>query len=111
MMSNVVLRELNKFSILKCIPKLFSFGYCGKGEEFCESSSISDIKAVTNERQRKTRQGTKDKTTRTTSSKSGAGCVLEDVEWVGGDLPPIVGGGGVRLDKNTSEECFTRYIW
>ena len=42
-------------------------------------------------------------------SRSGAGCVLEDVEWVGGDLPPIVGGGGVSLDSNNSEECFTRH--
>jgi len=41
-------------------------------------------------------------------SRSGAGCVLEDVEWVGGDLPPIVGGGGVSLDRNNSEACFTR---
>ena len=36
--------------------------------------------------------------------------MLENVEWVGGDLPPIVGGGGLRLDKNTSDECFNRFV-
>merc|ERR1711892_1040365 len=77
-------------------PCCSSFGYCRKSSGFCEPSSRSDSKTITNERQRKPRQNTKDKATRETSSKSGAGCVLENVEWVGGDLPPIVGGGGVH---------------
>ena len=39
---------------------------------------------------------------------SGFGCELEDVEWVGGDLPAIVGGGGIELDRDTEDECFER---
>ena len=41
-------------------------------------------------------------------TRSGAGCVLDDAEWVGGDLPAILGGGGVRLDRDTADECFNR---
>ena len=75
-------------------------------ERFCNKGSDSKQRKIA--KQRKPRQGNEDKIPKTTSSKSGAGCVLENAEWVGGDLPPIVGGGGVRLDMNTSEECFTR---
>ena len=82
--------------------ELCRFGYCGKGEGFCTPSSRSNLRLNTSARQRKSNQ--------TKTSKSGAGCVLENVEWVGGDLPPIVGGGGVRLDKNTSDECFNRFV-
>ena len=34
--------------------------------------------------------------------------MLDDVEFVGGDLPAIVGGGGIKLDRNTATECFNR---
>ena len=27
---------------------------------------------------------------------------------MGGDLPSIVGGGGIRLDRDTADECFNR---
>ena len=65
-------------------------------------------------------------------SRSGAGCVLEDTELVGGDIPAILGGGfeiniflanpqlpgpggyifyvsgGITLDRDTADECFRR---
>ena len=41
-------------------------------------------------------------------TRSGSGCVLDDAEWVGGDLPTIVGGGGIRLDRDDADECFNR---
>ena len=40
--------------------------------------------------------------------RSGAGCVLDDAELVGGDLPVIVGGGGITLDRDDADECFNR---
>ena len=66
--------------------------------------------------------------------RSGAGCVLEDTELVGGDIPAILGGGfeikylfcqasttwtwklkvyfhvsgGITLDRDTADECFRR---
>ena len=41
-------------------------------------------------------------------TRSGAGCVLDDAELVGGDLPAIVGGGGITLDRDDADECFNR---
>ena len=63
--------------------------------------------------------------------RSGAGCVLEDTELVGGDIPAILGGGvslfwsilktfmfghscfsssgGISLDRDTADECFRRW--
>ena len=43
-----------------------------------------------------------------TRTRSGAGCVLDDAELVGGDLPVIVGGGGITLDRDDADECFNR---
>ena len=40
--------------------------------------------------------------------KSGAGCSLQDTDIVGGDLPVSLGGGGVTLDRDSSDQCFTR---
>ena len=72
-----------------------SFGFCGKGEGFCTPSTRRD-------------SGTASRARPATRSRSGAGCVLDDVEFVGGDLPAIVGGGGIKLDRNTATECFNR---
>ena len=70
-----------------------SFGFCGTGEGFCTPSN----------------RGTNNPDSRTrTRTRSGAGCVLNDAEWVGGDLPAILGGGGVELDRDTADECFNR---
>jgi len=71
------------------------FGFCGKGEGFCTPSTRRD-------------SGTASRARPATRSRSGAGCVLDDVEFVGGDLPAIVGGGGIKLDRNTATECFNR---
>jgi len=72
------------------------FGFCGKGEGFCTPSTRTD-------------SGNGGSRARPASRRrSGAGCVLDDVEWVGGDLPVIVGGGGIKIDRNTADECFNR---
>eukprot|EP00090_Calanus_glacialis_P014339 TRINITY_DN2312_c0_g1_i2.p1 TRINITY_DN2312_c0_g1~~TRINITY_DN2312_c0_g1_i2.p1 ORF type:complete len:330 (-),score=69.34 TRINITY_DN2312_c0_g1_i2:58-1047(-) len=73
------------------------FGFCGKGEGFCTPSTRRDSGTATATRTRPA-----------TRTRSGAGCVLDDVEWVGGDLPAIVGGGGIKIDRNTANECFSR---
>ena len=41
-------------------------------------------------------------------SQSGSLCLLPDTELVGGDLPPIYGGGGLSLERATPEECASR---
>merc|ERR1711892_54822 len=74
-----------------------SFGFCGKGEGFCTPSTRRDSGSGTASRARPA-----------TRTRSGAGCVLDDVEWVGGDLPAIVGGGGIKIDRDTATECFNR---
>jgi len=72
------------------------FGFCGMGEGFCTPSS----------RGTNNRGGSRARPTG--SRRSGAGCVLDDAEWVGGDLPAILGGGGIELDRDTADECFNR---
>merc|ERR1712117_286245 len=76
-----------------------SFGFCGTGEGFCtpapRRSGSSGARPASG-------SGSRSRT------RSGAGCVLDDAEWVGGDLPAIVGGGGVRLDRDDADECFNR---
>jgi len=67
-------------------PCCSSFGYCGKGEGFCIPA---------------TRRGPE-------SRKTGAGCSLEDTEFVGGDIPRSLGGGGIKLDIDSAESCFAR---
>ena len=71
------------------MKNIFSFGYCGKGEGFCTPA---------------TRTGP------ASPKKSGAGCSLENVNIIGGDLPRSIGGGGVKLDRDSSDQCFIRYI-
>jgi len=73
-----------------------SFGFCGMGEGFCTPST------------RTSSGGSSSRSRPASRTRSGAGCVLEEVEWVGGDLPAIVGGGGIKLDRNTADECFNR---
>jgi len=74
-----------------------SFGFCGTGEGFCtpapRRSGSGGARPASGGRGR---------------TRSGAGCVLDDAEWVGGDLPAIVGGGGIRLDRDDADECFNR---
>lgn len=73
------------------------FGFCGTGEGFCtpapRRSGSGGARPASGGRGR---------------TRSGAGCVLDDAEWVGGDLPAIVGGGGIRLDRDDADECFNR---
>lgn len=73
------------------------FGFCGKGEGFCTPAPRRS-----NSGARPASGGTR------TRTRSGSGCVLDDAEWVGGDLPTIVGGGGIRLDRDDADECFNR---
>ena len=42
-------------------------------------------------------------------AKSGAGCSLENTEILGGDLPVTLGGGGVELEVEASQQCYNRY--
>ena len=72
-----------------------SFGFCGKGEGFCTPST-------------KRASGTTSRARPANRARSGAGCVLDNVEWVGGDLPAILGGGGIKIDRDTADECFNR---
>ena len=91
------MKELQVEKIYHVPPRA---GYCGTGEGFCTPAP---------RRSGGGSRGTSGTRTRTGSrSRSGAGCVLEDAEWVGGDLPGIVGGGGIRLDRDTADECFNR---
>jgi len=88
-----------------------SFGFCGMGEGFCTPSSRSrpvlgrqrdeepDSRGTSNRGSSGSRSGVR---------RSGAGCVLEDTELVGGDIPAILGGGGISLDRDTADECFRR---
>jgi len=73
-----------------------SFGFCGMGEGFCTPSA------------RGSGTGGAGRARPTGRRRSGAGCTLQDTEWVGGDLPAILGGGGIRLDRDTADECFNR---
>jgi len=72
-----------------------AFGFCGKGEGFCTPST-------------KRASGTTSRARPANRARSGAGCVLDNVEWVGGDLPAILGGGGIKIDRDTADECFNR---
>ena len=71
-------------------------GYCGTGAGYCSQQGPGPGRVG---RQRAGAEG---------AARAGAGCVLENTEWVGGDLPVLVGGGGLRLERNTSEACYTR---
>ena len=72
----------------KIIFYFWRFGYCGKGEGFCTPA---------------TRSGPADR-----ANKAGAGCSLEQTQIVGGDLPRQLGGGGIKLDRDSPEFCFSR---
>jgi len=74
------------------LPCCSSFGYCGEGEGFCFPSATTDAGLLP-----KRRDGV---------FRSGAGCSVTNVEYVGGDLPVTSGGGGFRTDRNTSRACF-----
>jgi len=76
-----------------------SFGFCGTGEGFCTPAPRRSGGGGARAR------GSSGTRTRT---RAGAGCVLEEAELVGGDLPVIVGGGGISLDRDTADECFNR---
>jgi len=76
-----------------------SFGFCGMGEGFCTPSSRPDSRGTSNRGSSGSRGGVR---------RSGAGCVFEDTELVGGDIPAILGGGGISLDRDTADECFRR---
>merc|ERR1719483_911151 len=71
-------------------PCCSGFGYCGSGEGFCTPSIRTGPAG------------------RPPARRSGAGCSLENTEIVGGDLPVAVGGGGIKLDRSVSDECFNR---
>jgi len=70
-------------------PCCSGFGFCGKGEGFCTPS---------------TRVGPAGRP----PQKSGSGCSLLMTEIIGGDLPRSVGGGGVKLDRDSADQCFIR---
>jgi len=72
-----------------------SFGFCGMGEGFCTPSSRVDSRGTGGRGGGGVR-------------RSGSGCVLEDTELVGGDLPAILGGGGISVERDTAEECYRR---
>ncbi|XP_023344219.1 uncharacterized protein LOC111713571 [Eurytemora carolleeae] len=70
-------------------PCCSGFGYCGSGEGFCTPAEGSSGGSP----------GTR---------RSGSGCSADDVEYVGGDLSPLLGGGGVRIEKNSSKACYNK---
>ena len=75
---------------VKCL--CFRFGFCGKGEGFCRPP---------------TRVGPAGKAPQ---SDDDDGCSLLMTEIVGGDLPRRIGGGGVKLDKDSADQCFIRFV-
>ena len=89
--------------MFKLKQSICRFVFCGKGEGFCIPSTKED----SNNRNRN-RDRNKNRARPGGRSGPGDGCELEDVEWVGGDLPTIVGGGGIELDRDTEDECFNR---
>lgn len=70
-------------------PCCSSYGYCGSGKGFCT-------------------EGTKSGPGENSPQRSGSGCSLENVEFVGGDLSPLEGGGGIQLQKNNDKECYNK---
>jgi len=77
-------------------PCCSQFGFCGDGEGFCTDVAVDESRRPVN------RQGGSG------VNRAGSGCTVDDLEYIGGDLPPIVGGGGVRVDRNSSKECFNK---
>lgn len=63
---------------------LSRFGYCGKGKGFCFPAEKQD------------------------DDPESSGCILENTEIIGGDLPQSAGGGGVKLDMDSPEQCSAR---
>ena len=60
------------------------YGYCGSGKGFCFPAEPSPEEPKVE------------------------GCILEDTEIIGGDLPEAAGGGGVKLDMASPGECSVR---
>ena len=85
------------------------FGFCGTGEGFCTPSTKVDSNNRNRNRDRN-RARPASRARPAGRGGSGYGCELEDVEWVGGDLPTVVGGGGIELDRDTEDECFERLL-
>ena len=63
------------------------FGYCGKGKGFCFPAEKKPDADEAPER---------------------SGCILENTEIIGGDLAQSAGGGGVKLDIDSPEQCSAR---
>ena len=63
---------------------LSRFGYCGKGKGFCFPAEKPD------------------------DAPESSGCILENTEIIGGDLAKAAGGGGVKLDMDSPEQCSAR---
>ena len=64
----------------------FRFGYCGKGKGFCFPAEKP----------------------KPDEAPESSGCLLENTEIIGGDLPQSAGGGGVRLDIDSPDQCSAR---
>jgi len=94
-------------------PCCSQFGFCGSGEGFCTDvddrriggGADTAISGGTNRPR--------------VVNRSGSGCTENDVEYIGGDLLPLEGGGGVDINDrrsgsgavrsyNSSRECFLR---
>jgi len=100
-------------------PCCSQFGFCGTGEGFC--TDVDDRRPL---------GGAETGIIGGTNSprvinRSGSGCTENDVEYIGGDLLPLEGGGGVDIGRrntndlgagvragqrsyNSSRECFLR---
>ena len=65
---------------------LFRYGYCGKGKGFCFPAEKP----------------------KSDEAPESSGCLLENTEIIGGDLPQSAGGGGVKLEIDSPDQCSAR---